>query len=241
VQLLNKHKYYFIITILSFCLHTTKISYSQNIDAISLQPEISIDYMLNSKLCFNFNHYWLSGNMETLYPEGGKMLASKSQHTISATYYINKKLSLGAAYELKIDYLDSEAIEYTNRSIEAIQLYLFPGKLKINQRLQFEQHYNESIVFRNRYRISLKYPIYQNSNGINMLSAIVSEELLWSINTETHGKLSQRFIAGFEYKWNSLISSRIGAQWRTKNIGQTNSCNILIGEISLSFNLHEAF
>jgi hypothetical protein len=168
--------------------------------------------MLNSKLCFNFNHYWLSGNMETLYPEGGKMSASESKHKISAAYYINKKLMVCGAYELKIDYLDSEAILYTNRSIETIKFYLLPSKLKIIQRVQFEQHYTNVMVFRNRYRLELKYPIYKNSKGINKLKATLSEELLWSINTETHGKLSQRFIAGFEYKWNSLISSRIGAQ-----------------------------
>lgn len=224
-----------------FFIFSIKMSYSQNINAISIQPEISIDYMLNNKLGFNVNNYWLSNNIEAFHPEGELNLHSESQHTITATYSLNKNIDICGAYELNIDYIDGAVSEYTNRSIEALQYSITPGKLKIAQRLQFEQHYNSNTVFRNRYRLSLKYPLCQNSNGINKLSLVVSEELLWSLSKETPGKLNQRFIVALKYDCNKFISSEIGIQWRTKNIGDLNSKNILIGLITLGINLNEVF
>lgn len=214
---------------------------AQIIHTLSLQPEISIDYKVNEKLSLNFNNYWLSDNIEKLYPEGNFYSSSESQHTITTIYMLNNNFDLGAAYELKINHNKFVNNDFTNRSIEFVNFSITVEQLSISQRLQFEQHYKNTIVFRNRYRLALKYPIYKNSNGINKLNAVVSEELLWSLNTETKAKLNQRFIIALDYQWNRLISSEIGLQLRTRNISESNSSNIIIGLITIGIDLHELF
>ena len=197
-----------LFVFLAFMAFSTK---AQDNFSSFLEPEISVNWNRPNRWSFNFAF----GNRDILYEnEETQFTVQHVEVTHFTSYEVGfyGKVSLGLRYRFREMFDDSN-----HNEVRIIQQYARErnyNRIAMAHRFRLEERLRDRTTFRNRYRLSVEFPLNGDRVDKNEFFLVTETEALWSLGKYEIPSFEQRFRVSLGQAISKDAKLQLGTEYR---------------------------